>query len=206
MPRPRYTEEQRDVMESKILDAGAIVLNDKGYRGFSLRAVAGEMGLTSPALYRYFGNKDELIAKLRAQSYNKVSEIVERNLAKTCDPMTKIRTNLREFLEFVFQNPSLYHIMFDLDQTAMPNQEVEHVARVRMYHAFHAIASEFVEAGYANVDSTELVHMCWIGIHGLVTLEFAHQLDMGRSKEQLTESVLSMLTDANYLKGSIATS
>ncbi|HEY6276068.1 MAG TPA: helix-turn-helix domain-containing protein, partial [Streptosporangiaceae bacterium] len=37
------------------------ILMAEGPDGVSLRAIAREMGMTAPALYRYFGSHDELI-------------------------------------------------------------------------------------------------------------------------------------------------
>lgn len=59
--RAERTDRRRDQTRSEILDATrAVVLRD-GFAGFSLSAVADELGLTKPALYYYFGSKKALV-------------------------------------------------------------------------------------------------------------------------------------------------
>ncbi|MGH1561656.1 TetR/AcrR family transcriptional regulator [Mumia sp. DW29H23] len=48
----------------RILDAAARVLGSKGYAGTRLQDVAAEAGIQAPAIYYYFGSRDELIAEV----------------------------------------------------------------------------------------------------------------------------------------------
>ncbi|KAA1423127.1 TetR/AcrR family transcriptional regulator [Mumia zhuanghuii] len=57
MPKSHRTRE-------RILDAAARVLGSKGYAGTRLQDVAAEAGLQAPAIYYYFGSRDELIAEV----------------------------------------------------------------------------------------------------------------------------------------------
>src|SRR3954454_14022131 len=43
---------------------------ERGAAALSLRAIAGEMGLTAPALYRYFGSRDDLITALIIDAFD----------------------------------------------------------------------------------------------------------------------------------------
>jgi AcrR family transcriptional regulator len=54
------------------------VLVDHGIDGLSLRAIAREMGMTAPALYRYFPSREDLLGQLIADFYNEVSDELER--------------------------------------------------------------------------------------------------------------------------------
>jgi AcrR family transcriptional regulator len=45
------------------------ILVEQGPDAASLRAIAGEMGMTAPALYRYFGSRDELIKHICADIF-----------------------------------------------------------------------------------------------------------------------------------------
>ncbi|MEU4799436.1 TetR/AcrR family transcriptional regulator [Streptomyces sp. NPDC023327] len=70
-PRERYRAQVRAEIKERaweqIADAGASAL--------SLNAIAKRMGMSGPALYRYFGSRDELITELIRDAY--------RNLADT---------------------------------------------------------------------------------------------------------------------------
>jgi AcrR family transcriptional regulator len=49
----------------------------EGTAGVNLRAIAREMGMTAPALYRYFGSRDDLVTALVTDAYNALAEAME---------------------------------------------------------------------------------------------------------------------------------
>jgi len=55
-------------MIDRILGAAAQVLAERGYAGLSTNQVAARAGVSVGSLYRYFGDKNELIELLRARS------------------------------------------------------------------------------------------------------------------------------------------
>ncbi len=50
---------------------------EKGAAALSLRAIAREMGMTSPALYRYFASRDALVTALIIDAYNAFADALE---------------------------------------------------------------------------------------------------------------------------------
>ena len=69
-PRERYrTQVRAEIKEhawAQIATAGASAL--------SLNAIAKLMGLSGPALYRYFANRDELITDLVTDAYRSLAD------------------------------------------------------------------------------------------------------------------------------------
>ena len=53
------------------------LLVDQGAAALSLRAIAREMGVTAPALYRYFDGHEALVEALAADFYNELSDAME---------------------------------------------------------------------------------------------------------------------------------
>ncbi|MCF3963120.1 TetR/AcrR family transcriptional regulator [Streptomyces fuscigenes] len=71
-PRERYRAQVRDEVKlharEQIAAAGASAL--------SLNAIAKRMGMSGPALYRYFANRDELITELVKDAYRSLADAV----------------------------------------------------------------------------------------------------------------------------------
>ncbi|MEV6240850.1 TetR/AcrR family transcriptional regulator [Lentzea sp. NPDC051838] len=71
-PRERYRAQVRDEVKrhawTQIAAAGVTTL--------SLNAIAKEMGLSGPALYRYFAGRDELITELIRDAYRSLADTV----------------------------------------------------------------------------------------------------------------------------------
>src|SRR4051812_47990265 len=53
------------------------VLVDQGVDGLALRAVAREMGMTAPALYRYFSSREDLVENVVADLYDELVAVLE---------------------------------------------------------------------------------------------------------------------------------
>jgi AcrR family transcriptional regulator len=53
-------------------------LAEHGVEGLSLNAIAKELGMTGPALYRYITNRDELLADLVVDAWVALADAVER--------------------------------------------------------------------------------------------------------------------------------
>src|SRR5438128_11437061 len=64
------------------------VLVDNGVDGLALRAVAREMGMTAPALYRYFSSREDLVENVVADLYDELCGVLEgvRDAAEPATP------------------------------------------------------------------------------------------------------------------------
>ncbi|MFI5530026.1 TetR/AcrR family transcriptional regulator [Kitasatospora sp. NPDC051853] len=72
-PRERYRAQVQEEIKqhawTQIAAAGASAL--------SLNAIAKQMGMSGPALYRYFANRDELISELVKDAYRSMADAVQ---------------------------------------------------------------------------------------------------------------------------------
>lgn len=64
----RFFRETVDGRKGEILDAAVSVFAAEGYAGGSMRRIAEEVGLSEPALYRYFSGKEDLFVTLIEQT------------------------------------------------------------------------------------------------------------------------------------------
>src|SRR3954468_13040624 len=61
----------------EIKETARQVLVDQGVDGLALRAVAREMGMTAPALYRYFSSREDLVENVVADLYDELVAVIE---------------------------------------------------------------------------------------------------------------------------------
>ncbi|MET9225044.1 TetR/AcrR family transcriptional regulator [Lentzea sp. NPDC003310] len=71
-PRERYRAQVRDEVKQRAWEQIAA----NGVTALSLNAIAKEMGMTGPALYRYFAGRDELITALIRDAYRSLADTV----------------------------------------------------------------------------------------------------------------------------------
>jgi AcrR family transcriptional regulator len=87
LPRSRR-ERLRESTLREIADAGRAQLREVGPQGLTLSAVARELGMTAPALYRYVDGVHGLLTLLVAEGYSSLAEAVEsaRDAVPADDP------------------------------------------------------------------------------------------------------------------------
>jgi len=65
MDKPTRRSRVRATTDQNIRRTARALLIDHGPEAVTLRAIARELGLTAPALYRYYGSRDDLVEHLR---------------------------------------------------------------------------------------------------------------------------------------------
>jgi AcrR family transcriptional regulator len=77
----------RAATTTEIIATARRLLLESGPQGISLRAIAREMGMTAPGLYRYFDDREELIRHVIADIFNELHDEIETELqAKAVPP------------------------------------------------------------------------------------------------------------------------
>ncbi len=81
--REARNERRRDQTRSEILDTARDVVLRSGLAGFTLAAVADELGLTKPALYYYFDSKEDVLFELLLREWMESAAEVQAAVDQT---------------------------------------------------------------------------------------------------------------------------
>ena len=116
----------------QLLDAALTVLDEHGYGGVSMEAIARTAGVTKPVVYDLFGNRGELLtALLEREEARALAQIAEAMPATPAnDPDELIVEGFRVFLESVRSNPASWRLIL-LPAEGTPEVVREHVERGR---------------------------------------------------------------------------
>lgn len=109
----------------QILDAAKALLLEEGYDGFSMRRVAGRVGLSSTALYLYFQEKEELLATVCHQVFDRLVPAMTELVASDAEPLQLLARGLTLYLRFGLEHPDEYRIVF---LTPRPQDDWDHLA------------------------------------------------------------------------------
>lgn len=96
---------------SRSLDAALAIVSAQGVAQLSTRAIAVQMGLTQPALYRHFANKGELDREV----HQAVQSLFQRELTQSLNtpkPAKRLLRALDSFRSFALQQPHYFDILF----------------------------------------------------------------------------------------------
>ncbi|MEH6637288.1 MAG: TetR/AcrR family transcriptional regulator [Halioglobus sp.] len=190
MARPAYSQEQKLEIETSIRETALKLFSQEGYRSVSLRAIAREMELSATALYRYFDNKDALLAAIRAEGFQQLREQLNTVRNNAASGLEAAREGIIGYISFGLEKPELYSLMYELDQRDFEETPLVFESRRRAFAEAEAIAKDMLKEGGQTGNANQMAHLFWISAHGLVALAVANQLDLGQDLDQLIEPVL----------------
>jgi AcrR family transcriptional regulator len=107
-------ERLRAATVREIKDAARRLLVADGPQAVTLRAVARELGLSAPALYRYFPSHEEFVAALIVDFFDEMtaSMCVERDRLPADDPTGRLLAVAREFRRWAVTHPAEFGLVF----------------------------------------------------------------------------------------------
>jgi AcrR family transcriptional regulator len=140
-------ERQRAATVEEIKTTALRLLVDRGPESVTLRAIAREMGMTAPGLYRYFPSHEDLVAALVADAYDRLAEVLGR--ARDAVPLLPsgepdVEAQLvgicREFRGWSATHPREFGLMFATPVVALfdadHDERPEHLAGQRFGAVF----------------------------------------------------------------------
>jgi AcrR family transcriptional regulator len=86
----------------------------EGTAGVTLRAIARDMGMTAPALYRYFGSRDELVTALVTDAYDALADAMEGAVAAVpaAGHAERLLTAFAAFRRWSLEHPTEFALIF----------------------------------------------------------------------------------------------
>jgi len=90
------------------------VLVDQGVDGLALRAIAREMGMTAPGLYRYFASREDLVEHVVGDLYDELTDELEavRDAARPATAGVQLMEVARAFRTWAVTHRSEFGLLF----------------------------------------------------------------------------------------------
>jgi len=100
------------------------ILVEQGPEAVTLRAIARDMGMTAPALYRYFGSHEDLIKHVIGDIFTEIGEGIQAAIDAADPDMTaKMIAACREFRRWGLSHQAEFGLLFG---TPLPTLEALH--------------------------------------------------------------------------------
>ena len=98
----------------EIKDAARKVLVEQGVDGLALRAVARELGMTAPAIYRYFSSREDLIEHVVVDLYDELCDHMEaaRDATVPARPAPQLLAASRAFRSWATTHHAEFGLLF----------------------------------------------------------------------------------------------
>ncbi len=193
MTRPALSESERDLQRGRVLAAAEHLFAERGYEAVTMRALAAELGCSPMTPYRYFADKAEIFALVRASAFLRFAALQEEAAGGTASVTERLARLGRAYIDFAHKAPDAYRVIFALDQSGQDEYPTLAEAGVRAWGPLRALVGEAVAEQVLDGDPDTLAHLFWAGLHGIVTLHLAGKLVQGRRLDELAEPMLAMI-------------
>ena len=86
---------------------------EHGAEGLTMRTLAGDIGCSAMTPYRYFRDKDEILAAMKARAFNDFSETLDAAAAGGGDSHARAAQVGEAYVEIALNNREAYRLMFE---------------------------------------------------------------------------------------------
>jgi AcrR family transcriptional regulator len=191
--RQRYREETRQEAKRIALEQ----LAADGMAGISVNAIGKRMGVTGPALYRYFANRDALLTELISDAYHELADTLEQAIAAA--PADRLGAGANAMRDWARAEPHRYLLLFGTPVPGFqaPPHTLDAASR-SMVALLSTVEPDHGEQpaeplkgqltawgermGYTSLTPRQL-HWgltAWTRLHGLISLEITNQFALSK--------------------------
>lgn len=177
-------------LREDILDAAARILEETGTEdALTMRAVAARTGVSTPAVYMHFADKEALIEAVCLQVWSKLGATVQERGRTRRHPFSALGEQARSFARFALDHPVQYRVLM-MRHSLSPG--VTEAARACYQYHLNTV-TECVQAGIFTGDPQRLALNLWSALHGCVSLLIAQpEFPWPAAPEEIVEDTIRM--------------
>jgi AcrR family transcriptional regulator len=157
-------------LRERVLRAAQELFLTHGPDGVTMRKVAAKAGVTAPAIYRHYKDKDELLREI----INTGLEILQRYLEpafRAPTPFERLQLLIDYYLDFALEQPRYFDFAFLTPSHGMRlADELARYNRSTFMFAVQQVHLCMEQGVFVKDDPLETSIMLWAEAHGLVTL------------------------------------
>jgi AcrR family transcriptional regulator len=157
-------------LRQALLDAGVALIGEVGPKGFTIREVARRAGVSHNAPYRHFEDKDELLAAIAAEGFERLALAMKEHAASGATAVERLRLCGSGYVDFALRWPQHFLVMFDLPSVTEKQAGGEIVGKNAFETLLEFIIESQKEESLPPGDPLPLALMAWSLVHGIAKL------------------------------------
>ena len=165
-----------EAFRTRLCDVAEKMFAARGPEGVTMREMADELGVSSMTPYRYFKDKDAILAAVRTRAFNQFAAAMESVRLESAPQNAKARPG-NAYLDFALAHPAAYRMMFDVSQPTFADYPELVAAMDRARLTMGGGLRELAAAGRFKGDVELAAYVFWSAMHGAVMLELAGLLE-----------------------------
>jgi AcrR family transcriptional regulator len=176
MPRNRSPDEVK-AFRRRLCVVAERLFAEHGPEAVTMRELARELGVSAMTPYRYFKDKNSILAAVRANAFDDFAAALEQAARVRGNAAERADAVGRAYLHFAFGKPHAYKLMFDFNQPDDGRFPELERASLRARRTMTGYIEALVKGGFVAGDPEMLGQIFWATVHGLVVLHLAGKLN-----------------------------
>jgi AcrR family transcriptional regulator len=137
-----------------------------GPEAISLKALAKELGVSQPAPYRHFADRDALLQAVTAEAFRQFNAILREAIGKP-SKRSKLSRFAQAALDFGLKRNGIYRLMFA--SRTMANAEKDSELHIAAHETLGLLVESF-EAPAVGLLRERHAMQVWAALHGVISL------------------------------------
>jgi AcrR family transcriptional regulator len=133
---------------AEILATAARMYSLSGFHGVSIDDLGAELGITGPAIYRYFSSKEAILAEMLVDISRRLLDGAQVRVAEHADPSRQLAALIDFHTEFALNEPELIAVQYR-DLGSAPEHERRQVRQLQRQYV--GVWVEVLRAVYPGV-------------------------------------------------------
>jgi AcrR family transcriptional regulator len=180
-----------EAFRERLCDVAEHQFAEHGPDGVTLRQLADALGVSSMTPYRYFTDKDAILAAVRTRAFQRFSQAME----DARGPGSVVKRPGHAYITFALENRAAYRLMFDTQQPTFEAYPELVAAMERARRTMGAGLRQLAEHGTFLGDVELSAHTIWSVLHGAVMLELGNLLKPPLDAYAIALPVLELLSE-----------
>jgi AcrR family transcriptional regulator len=178
--RKRNRRGEGERLREELVDAAADLLEQaRDVDEISIRQVAAAVGVTAPAVYLHFADKQALLRAAANERFARFRRHMGEAAAGEVDPRERFIALGRAYLAFAREHPGHYRVLFCMDDPPVAEDGAddwdvrlpaspEAQGKAALQDTEAVLSASLEAAGVSGVDSWAATFFAWTALHGLV--------------------------------------
>ena len=193
-------------LREAVIEAALRALEDGDPSAVSLRKIAKTLGVSDPAIYRHFANRDAVLAAAGMRGMQAMMEVMVESAADALDPAEVLRAVGRAYVRFAAGHPGWFRLYFSrayMDRWGDEGDDMH--AAMEAERRLKLALAELVDEARVD-DSYRAIWGLAHGLSNLVTERAFRRVDTDDARIATADAAIEIFVDALVAGASSSTS
>ncbi len=186
-------------LRETLIDEACKQIEQEGAIALNLSQLAQKIGVSQPAVYRHFPNKQALAISVAQKGFEQLTEDLHQAIQPVQgDSLESIRAIATAYIAFALEHPELARLMFTMKER-VTDPTLHNISKAAAVTLVSIIEAAKRHGSLRNQDAEKTVRIIWAAIHGLAMLLMDEQMPFVTQSPQILTEHIEATTQALYI-------